>query len=128
MVTNENIYKTIETCKIAVAASGTITLQIALKKIPMCVFYKLSNATYLIIKFLIKTKFISLVNIILERKVVEEFIQGDASADNITNEIEKINSNLNYRNNLINDISMVEKILLDDTYKISISSLVEKSV
>ena len=94
----------------------------------MCVFYRLSNATYFIIKFLIKTKFISLVNIILERKVVEEFIQGDASADNITNEIEKINSNLNYRNNLINDISMVEKILLDDTYKISISSLVEKSV
>ena len=128
VVTNENIYKTIETCKIAVAASGTITLQIALKKIPMCVFYKLSNATYFIIKFLIKTKFISLVNIILERKVVEEFIQGDASTDNITNEIEKINSNLNYRNNLINDISMVEKILLDDTYKISISSLVEKSV
>ena len=94
----------------------------------MCVFYRLSNATYFIIKFLIKTKFISLVNIILERKVVEEFIQGDASTDNITNEIEKINSNLNYRNNLINDISMVEKILLDDTYKISISSLIEKSV
>ena len=46
IVSNENIYETIDLCKVAVAASGTITLQIALKKIPLCVFYKLSNATY----------------------------------------------------------------------------------
>ena len=128
VITNENIYKTIELCKIAVAASGTITLQIALKKIPMCVFYRISSATYFIIKFLIKTKFISLVNIILEKKVVEEFIQGDATVDNITREIYKIDTDLNYKNNLINDINMVEEILLDDTCKTSISSLIEKSV
>ena len=128
IVTNENIYKTIDRCKIAVAASGTITLQIALKKIPMCVFYKLSNATYLMVKFLVKTKFISLVNIILNKKAIEEYVQGDASAKNIENEIEKINNNESYRENLIKDIGMIEKILSDDTYTTNINELILKSL
>ena len=128
IVTNENIYKTIDMCKIAVAASGTITLQIALKKIPMCVFYKLSDATYFIVKFLVKTKFISLVNIILNKKVIEEYIQGAASAKNIENEIEKINNNEVYRENLIKDIGMIEKILSDNSRATNINELIEKSL
>ena len=112
-------------CKVAVAASGTITLQIALKKVPMCVFYKLSNATYLIAKLLVKTKFISLVNIVLEKKAVHEFIQSDASSENIYSEIDKLINNMNYRNEMINNLDLLEKKLLNDSSKVTIYDLVK---
>ena len=125
IIYNENIYETIDMCKVAVAASGTITLQIALKKVPMCVFYKLSNITYLIAKFLVKTKFISLVNIILGKKVVNEFIQGSASPENITSEIEKLINNEIYRSKMIDNYDLLEKKLLNDPSKITIYDLIE---
>ncbi len=126
IITNENIYETIDMCKIAVAASGTITLQIALKKIPMCVFYKISSSTFFIIKFLVKIKFISLVNIVLGKKIVEEFVQNNASVSNIQNEIEKINFDSDYRQSLIKNISSIEKVLLNNSSKTNICQLIEK--
>ena len=76
-------------CKIAVAASGTITLQIALKN-SLYVYFIKSQMQHIIIKFLIKTNFISLINILLEKKVVQEFVQSQASEKNIIDEINKI--------------------------------------
>tara|TARA_A100001011_G_scaffold390221_1_gene473217 strand:+ start:3560 stop:4666 length:1107 start_codon:yes stop_codon:yes gene_type:complete len=128
IVSNENIYETIDLCKVAVAASGTITLQIALKKIPLCVFYKLSNATYFLVKFLIKTKFISLINIVLGKKVVQEFIQSDASTENIEEEIKKLISDNKYRENLKNGISSIEKVLENNDSKIDMKEVIKKSL
>ena len=124
VITNEDIYETIDMCKIAAAASGTITLQIALKKVPMCVFYKLSNITYFLVKRLVKTKFISLINIVLNKKAVEEFIQEDASSEKISSEIERIINDENYKNNLIKNENLVEKKLIGDSAKINISDLI----
>ncbi len=128
IITNEDIYKTIDMCKVAVAASGTITLQIALKKIPVCVFYKISSATYFIIKFLIKTNFISLINILLEKKVVQEFVQSQASEKNIIDEIFKIIQNSDYRKNLVSEISLIEEKLKDEDSMISINEVIKKSL
>tara|TARA_Y200000002_G_C22687433_1_gene666538 strand:+ start:2060 stop:3166 length:1107 start_codon:yes stop_codon:yes gene_type:complete len=128
IISNDNIYKTIDLCKVAVAASGTITLQIALKKVPLCVFYKLSQATYFLVKFLIKTKFISLINIILGKKVVQEFIQSDASAENIEKEIKKIINDNEYRENLKNEISLVEIILENNNAKIDMNEIIKESL
>ena len=125
IITNEDLYKTNDMCKVAVAASGTITLQIALKKIPMCVFYKLSNITYFIAKILVKTKFISLVNIVLEKKTIHEFIQGNASPENIDSEVKKLINNKKYRKEMINDFDLLEKKLLNNSSKITIYDLVE---
>ena len=124
VITNEDIYKTIDMCKVAAAASGTITLQIALKKVPMCVFYKLSNITYFLIRRLVKTKFISLVNIVLNKQAIEEFIQKDATSEKISAEIEKIINNESYKNNLIENENLIEKKLLDDSAKININDLI----
>lgn len=125
IITNENIYKTIDMCKVAVAASGTITLQIALKKVPMCVFYKLSNITYLIAKILVKIKFISLVNIVLEKKAVHEFIQGGASSENIYSELDKLVNNMKYRKEMIDNLNLLEKKLINNSSKVTICDLVE---
>jgi len=128
IVENKNIYETIDMCKVALAASGTITLQIALKKVPMCVFYRLSNITYFLVKFLVKTKFISLVNIILEKKVVNEFIQNNAKPEIIAAEIEKIINNNNYRKEFQKNYKILEEKLLNDSSKITISDLINQLI
>ena len=125
-VSSNNIYKTIDMCKAAVAASGTITLQIALKKIPMCVFYKLSNLTYFIAKFLVKTKYVSLVNIVLNKYAVKEFIQGDATANNLISEIENLINKDNYKNKILDDYKILENKLLNDKSKENIYNLIER--
>jgi len=128
IVTNENIYKTIDMCKVAVAASGTITLQIALKKIPMCVFYKLSNITYFIAKILVKTKFISLVNIVLEKNAVHEFIQGKATSENIESELNNLINNKSYRKEMITNFDLLERKLLNSSSKMTIYDLIESTL
>lgn len=125
-ISNKNIYETIDMCKVAVAASGTITLQIALKKIPMCVFYKLSNLTYFIARFLVKIKYISLVNIVLNKNAIKEFIQYNASCDNLVSEIENLTNKKNYISKILDDYDSLEGKLLDDKSKENIYDLVER--
>lgn len=60
----------------ALVSSGTATLETGLLNVPQVVCYRSSFLTYWIAKWLVKLKFISLVNLILDREVVKELIQG----------------------------------------------------
>lgn len=77
-------------CDGFVAVSGTVTVEIALARKPCVVVYKVSKITYLIGRLLIKVKFISLLNIILNKMIFPEFIQSEAQAENIATEILRI--------------------------------------
>ncbi|MFT5337898.1 MAG: lipid-A-disaccharide synthase [Luteibaculaceae bacterium] len=70
-------------CQRALVTSGTATLESALYGIPLAVVYKTSGLTYRIAKMLIKVKYISLVNLILDRPAVPEFIQDEANIHNL---------------------------------------------
>jgi lipid-A-disaccharide synthase len=59
----------------ALAASGTVTTEVALSRTPMAVAYKVGWLTAAIYKRLIRVKFITIVNLLLERMAVPEFIQ-----------------------------------------------------
>ena len=74
----------------AIVTSGTATLETALFKIPQIVCYKTSNVSYQIGKRLIKLKFISLVNLIMDKEVVKELIQDDFNEQNLELELHKI--------------------------------------
>ena len=87
---DDNIYNVIQTCDAIASASGTVNVQIALMKKPFCVFYKISFLTFLIVKNLIKTKSISLVNILFSKNVVKEFIQKEARHQLIAEELKKL--------------------------------------
>jgi len=95
----------------AVVASGTATLETALLGIPMVVFYKLSALTFLVARLLIKVKFISLVNILSGRKVVEEFIQDDATPEKIYPELRRIMIDPAYRETMISDLQKIKDIM-----------------
>ncbi|MCB1044299.1 MAG: lipid-A-disaccharide synthase [Acidobacteria bacterium] len=60
----------------AVVASGTATLETGLMGVPMVVGYRLSSASYVLAKRLVKTPHVALVNIVLGERVVPELIQG----------------------------------------------------
>ena len=75
----------------AIVTSGTATLETALFKVPQVVCYKTSMISYLIGRLLIRNlKYISLVNIILDKHVVKELIQNNCNKDNLVIELQKI--------------------------------------
>jgi lipid-A-disaccharide synthase len=74
----------------ALVTSGTATLETALFGVPQVVCYKGGTISYMIAKQLVNVKFISLVNLIMEKEVVRELIQNKLTEKNITTELEKI--------------------------------------
>ena len=74
----------------ALVTSGTATLEAALFKVPQVVCYKAGNLSYQIAKRIITLKFISLVNLIMDREVVTELIQNDFNEKRLELELSKI--------------------------------------
>lgn len=77
----------------AIVTSGTATLETALFKVPEIVCYKTSWISYQIGKRLVDLKYISLVNLIMDKEVVKELIQNDFNEKNLTQELHKILDN-----------------------------------
>tara|TARA_B110000914_G_scaffold158418_1_gene139360 strand:- start:9108 stop:10208 length:1101 start_codon:yes stop_codon:yes gene_type:complete len=76
--------------KAAIVTSGTASLECALFNVPQIVCYKTSFISYCIGKTFIKIDFISLVNIILKQKVVQELIQNQLTKDKLIKELNMI--------------------------------------
>jgi lipid-A-disaccharide synthase len=104
-------YDLLEIAEAALVTSGTATLETALFKVPQVVCYKGSNFSYQIAKRLIKIKFISLVNLILNREAVKELIQQDCNAAFIEKELSKIVVGGKNREKMLNDYNELEQIL-----------------
>ncbi len=80
----ETDYKVRAQMDFLLACSGTATLENALLGVPMLVAYKLFTPTYLIARAIIQVKYISLVNLLVNKPLVKELIQGDACVKNCT--------------------------------------------
>ena len=82
----------LKTAEFAVITSGTATLEAALLNTPHVLVYKTSSLTYAIAKLLVNVKFIGLTNLILNREVVPELIQGRCTAGNIAKKIQSLDT------------------------------------
>ncbi len=80
-------YDLLHRAQAALVASGTATLETALFHVPQVVLYKGGTLSIAIARLLVKIKFISLVNLILDRPAVPELIQEDCEAQRITKEL-----------------------------------------
>ena len=87
---HEKTYQLLLNSYAALVTSGTATLEAALLKIPQLVCYKCSPITYWIGKKLIKLKYISLVNLILEKEAVVELIQNDCTYEKLVVELKNL--------------------------------------
>lgn len=81
--TTSSVYDVMACCDMAVAASGTATLQLALMGVPFCMVYRLSPVTYLLARHLVRIPRFCLPNIIAGRSLVPELIQHEATADQV---------------------------------------------
>ncbi len=83
-------YALLHNARAALVTSGTATLETALFRVPEVVCYKGQKISYLIARRLVKVKYISLVNLIMDREVVKELIQDAMHVENVKRELEKI--------------------------------------
>lgn len=86
----DKTYDLLMNSKAAVVTSGTATLETALFNVPQVVVYKTSSVSYWLVRMIIKVPFISLVNLIGDKKIIEELIQHRANASRVSNELNQL--------------------------------------
>ncbi|MGY4535617.1 lipid-A-disaccharide synthase [Mucilaginibacter sp. UYNi724] len=102
-------YDILANAEAAVVASGTATLETALFNVPQVVVYKGNALTIGIARMLIKIKFISLVNLIMDKQVVTELIQADCTSINITEELNNLLHNAHHRQQMLADYDELDE-------------------
>ena len=99
-------YSLLKYADAAVVTSGTATLETALLGTPEVVVYKTSPVTFFIGNLLVKIKFFSLVNLILDTAVVKELLQDNLARD-IRNELDKLLFDPAYRENMLHHYDLL---------------------
>jgi len=95
----------------ALVTSGTATLETALFKVPEVVCYKTSKFSYQIAKRLVKIKFISLVNLIMDKEIVQEIIQENLTEQHLTKALRNITENESNRKEVMNNYASLHALL-----------------
>ena len=84
VISDENIKSQILSNSIfAVAKSGTVSLEICNAKVPSIIIYKMNLINFFIVKFLVKTKFANIINIINQKEIIPELIQKECNSKEI---------------------------------------------
>ncbi len=104
-------YELMTYAKAGIIKSGTSTLESALFKLPQVVCYKTGGLSFAIGKQLVKIKYISLVNLIRDKLIVKELIQGEFTSKNISDELKRLLNDSSYRNNMIHEYNELIKHL-----------------
>jgi lipid-A-disaccharide synthase len=104
-------YPLLLTAKAACVTSGTATLETALFGVPEVVCYKGSPVSYQIARRLIRVKYISLVNLIMDRPVVSELIQDELTPHHLRRELDDILHNPTRRARLEKDYRDLKELL-----------------
>ena len=86
-VIREERYDMMAACQAVMAASGTVTLELAILGVPMVVAYRLSPATYFLARLLVRLDAFSLPNLIAGRMAVPELLQKEVTAARLADEV-----------------------------------------
>ena len=109
-VRNET-YHLLNQSSAALVTSGTATLETALFGVPEVVCYKGNPISYLIARKLIRVKYISLVNLIMDREVVKELIQDKLTVENLAKELRLLLYDQQKRKQLDQDYKALKRLL-----------------
>ena len=90
IVSSGQMQETLLASEAAIVTSGTATLETAITGVPQIVVYKGNAISFWLAKKLVNVKYISLVNLILDQKVVPELIQQECNAENMHEALEQI--------------------------------------
>ncbi len=81
--TEDEKFAAFDAANVALAASGTVTTELALSRTPFVAAYRMGAVTYALGRWLFKLPYFTLVNLLLERGAVPEFLQSQATAENL---------------------------------------------
>ena len=104
-------YDLLMQARAALVTSGTATLETALFGVPEVVCYKGSSISYQIAKRVIKVKYISMVNLIMNKPVVKELIQHDLTVEKLKHELHELLTNEKRIAEMNKDYAELKKIL-----------------
>ncbi|MDB5230312.1 MAG: lipid-A-disaccharide synthase [Chitinophagaceae bacterium] len=107
-------YDLLKQATAALVTSGTATLETALFGVPEVVCYKGSPVSYHIARRLVKIKYISLVNLIMDKEVVKELIQNDLTVSNVVKELELLLNDHSKKEQLKKDYKELKEMLRSD--------------
>ena len=106
---SDNSIDLMQRSRAGIVKTGTSNLEAALCGMPFVMMYKASPLTFMIGKSLVNLDYISLVNILLDKPLVKELIQGDANPVTMADEISRLIENSD--DSLINDYSKIRELL-----------------
>lgn len=110
-VIREDRYDLMAACEAVMAASGTVSLELAILNVPMVISYRVSPLTYFLGRRLIKVQYASLVNLVAGREVVPELLQDDAVPGKIAGATVRLVSNQTERTLHLNGLAEVREKL-----------------
>jgi lipid-A-disaccharide synthase len=92
-----NAWNAMAWCDLALAASGTVTIEAAILGAPMVTYYRVTGLSWAVGKLLVEVPFYSMVNLIAEEKIVPELIQNDMTGQRIAAESATLLDNVTER-------------------------------
>jgi lipid-A-disaccharide synthase len=104
-------YDLLHHSRAAIVASGTATLETALFNVPQIVVYKANQLMVTAGRLFLKIKYISLVNLIMDKRVVQELIQEDCNTTSISTELERLITAGTYRTKMLDDYEKLHHIM-----------------
>jgi lipid-A-disaccharide synthase len=104
-------YEILRSAKAALITSGTATLEAALLNVPLAVCYRGSAINVWLARRLVKVKYISLVNLIMDRDVVKELIQDELNENGLKNELDRLLNDVPYRAGMLADLQQLREKL-----------------
>lgn len=104
-------FSAMSTADVALAASGTVTTELALARTPMVVAYRVGRLTYLLARPLFVSPWFTLVNLLLQRRAVPEFLQGAATSQALADEVVGLLTNKDAAAAQRTDLALATKLL-----------------
>ena len=104
-------YAVLQQSVAAIISSGTASLEAALLKTPQVVCYGGNPISFYIAKAVVKLKYISLANLILDKLIFKEILQNDCTPANISAELEALINQKSYRDAMLADYDKVHQLL-----------------
>lgn len=101
-------YQAMRSSNFALAASGTVAVELALAQVPMVIAYTMNSLTHWIVKRLVKVKYACLVNLLLDRLIVPECLQEECTPEILTEKLREIFKNPNHQKD---DLKKIKHLL-----------------
>lgn len=130
IISAQDRYALYEKTFVAVAASGTVSAELAMVHVPAIIVYRMNWLTTIIGKILVNVKWVSLVNILLNRSVYPELLGSGATAKNILREFNRIADDEHVREEMIAELKSADKLWRPDSESVGarIAADIKKSI